>query len=267
MKPLTMLNINSIKALILDMDGVIWRGPQPIGDLPAIFSRFKYRGWKVALATNNATRTIDQYVERLNSFGVNVEPWQVINSAVAAAIYLKAQFPSGGAVYTIGEAGLTEALAEQGFIHAEQNVLAVVVSMDRHLTYEKLRRATLLIRRGALFIATNPDRTFPTPEGLVPGAGAILAALEAACYTNPVVVGKPSPAMYHIALERLGTLATETLVVGDRPETDIAGAQAIGCRSALVLSGVSSSQDAAAWQPAPDLILPDLDAISSYEIK
>jgi 4-nitrophenyl phosphatase len=257
-----MFNIESIKALILDIDGVIWRGPEPIGDLPGIFARFAQRGWKVALATNNASRTALQYVERLTSFGVSVEPWQIINSAIAASKYLRDLFPHGGPVYIIGEIGLTTALQEQGFYQADKNVLAVIAGIDRRLTYEKLRRATLLIRGGAPFIATNPDRTFPTPEGLVPGAGAILAALEAACYQSPVIVGKPSPAMYQIALDRLDSTPKETLVVGDRPETDIAGAQAIGCPTALVLSGVASLEEARAWQPPPDLIIADLDSVS-----
>jgi 4-nitrophenyl phosphatase len=257
-----MLDITTIKAVILDMDGVIWRGSEPIGDLHQIFSRLYSRGWKVTLATNNATRTIAQYVDKLSAFGVNVEPWQIVNSAIAVAQHLNNLFPQGGAVYIIGEEGLSEALAEQGFFYAEENVLAVVVGMDRKLTYEKLRRATLLIRNGAPFIATNPDRTFPTPEGLIPGAGSILAALEAACYQAPVIAGKPSPAMYQIILSRLQLPPSEVLVIGDRPETDIAGAQAIGCRTALVLSGVASPTEAYAWNPVPDLIIADLDSIS-----
>jgi 4-nitrophenyl phosphatase len=181
---------------------------------------------------------------------------------MAAAQYLHKQFPTGGPVYIIGEDGIAESLHVYGFYQAEKQVLAVIASMDRQLTYDKLRTATLLIRNGALFVATNSDRTFPTPEGLVPGAGSILAALEAACYQSPIITGKPSPAMYHIALERMNLAPEETLVVGDRPETDIAGAQRIGCKTALVLSGVTSREDAHTWRPSPDLIIDDLDAIS-----
>lgn len=257
-----MIKLDTIKGLILDMDGVLWRGSETIGNLSEIFSRFYQRGWQISLATNNATRTISQYVERLTSYNVVVEPWQIINSAIATAQYLHDRFPQGGPVYLIGETGLIEALEQQGFYQSEQNVIAVVASMDRHLTYDKLRKATLLIRGGALFVATNSDRTFPAPEGLVPGAGSILAALEAACYAAAIITGKPSPAMYHIALARLGLSPFETLVVGDRAETDIAGAQAIGCRTALVLSGVTSLDEANAWRPAPDLIIDDLDSIS-----
>jgi len=119
----------------------------------------------------------------------------------------------------------------------------------------------LLIRAGAPFIATNPDPTFPTPEGLVPGAGAIIAAIEAATGVEAEVIGKPNPGMYRVALQRLKAAPEETLVVGDRLETDIAGAQALGCRTALVLSGVTDEQRARQWDPAPDWIFPDLQTL------
>ncbi len=105
----------NIKALILDMDGVLWRDSTPIGDLPAIFARIRERGLKVALATNNATRTIDEYLEKLAGFNVIVEPWQIISSAVAAADMLSKRFPDGGAVFIVGENGIQRALEERGF--------------------------------------------------------------------------------------------------------------------------------------------------------
>ncbi len=255
------IDLSTIQSLILDMDGVLWRASDPIGNLPAIFAGITRRGWKVALATNNATRSIGMYVERMAGFGVTVEPWQIINSAQAVARLLKNRFPQGGPIYIIGERGLLEALQEQGFYPADEHVLAVAASMDRSLSYDKLRCATLLIRGGALFVATNPDRTFPTPDGLVPGAGAILAALETATDVAPLVCGKPAPEMYRMALERLGTAPEHTLVVGDRLETDIAGAQVIGCRTALVLSGVSSETQGRQWQPAVDWIGADLQTL------
>lgn len=243
-----------IKALILDMDGVLWRGDQAIGDLASIFEQLKQRGLRFVLATNNATLTVTDYQSKLRRFGVMVEAWQIVNSSQAAAHYLKSRFPAGGNVFVVGESGLKDTLAEYGFKQADQNVVAVVAGMDRSLTYEKLLKATLLIRGGALFIGTNPDRSFPLPEGLGPGAGAILAALEVATDVPPLIIGKPAPEMYRVALERLGTQPEETLVVGDRLETDIAGAQAIGCRTALVLSGVSTDEAAHAWRPEPDWI-------------
>lgn len=250
-----------IRALILDMDGVLWRDQQSIGDLPAIFDEIEQRGIKVIMATNNATRTPEMYVERLLSFGVSVETWQVIHSGEVAALYMKKHYPDGGPVHILGEKGVQQALENAGFWHAENDVLAVIASMDRQVNYEKLSAATLLVRNGAPLIGTNPDRTFPTPEGLKPGTGSILAALEAATDQQALIMGKPQTAIYEAALERMGTTVAETLVIGDRLETDIAGAQKLGCPTALVLSGVSTPEQAAAWQPQPDWILPDLTAV------
>ncbi len=255
---MTQKTLEHLRGMILDMDGVLWRGAQPLGNLPALFETMKAKGLRVILATNNATATAGQYLSKMQSYGVTLEPWQVINSSQAAAHYLSRHFDKGAPVYVIGEEGLVNALTEAGFPVRANGAQAVIVGMDRKLTYDKLRIATLLIRSGAPFIATNPDRTFPVPEGLVPGAGAIVAAVETATDVKPKVVGKPEPEMYLAALERLGTTIEETLVVGDRLETDIAGAQAIGCPTALVLSGVTSEEKACLWSPPPDFILPDL---------
>lgn len=243
------------------MDGVIWRGTEPIGDLRSIYKQIGDMGWKVIFATNNASRTINKYIEVLSSFGIYVQPWQVINSATAATAYLVSKFPHGGPVYIIGEQGLLETCADQGFYQSSNDAMAVIAGIDRTLTYDKLRIATLLIRSGIPFIGTNPDRTFPTPQGLVPGAGSILAALAAASDVTPVIVGKPEPSMYQIALDRLQLPAESVLVIGDRPETDIAGAQKIGCHTGLVLSGVTNAAQANAWKPAPDIIAADLQSL------
>ncbi len=156
-----------------------------------------------------------------------------------AAHYLQRRYPTGGPVFAVGETGMIDTLAKFGFYQDNQDVLAVVAGLDRQVTYDKLARATILIRSGAMFIGTNADRTLPMPEGLLPGAGAILAALETATDVQPVVVGKPEPEIYLFALERLKTSPAETLIVGDRLDTDITGAQKIGCHTALLLSGVS----------------------------
>ncbi len=251
-------NPTKIRALILDMDGVLWRSNEPIGDLPSIFAEIKRCGWKVVLATNNATKSIHQFLAKLESFGVTLEPWQVINSAQATAHHLSQKHPKGGFVYVVGEPGLVEILGEKGFTHSEENPLAVVVALDRGIDYEKLSRATLLIRSGVPFIGTNPDRTFPTPEGQVPGTGSILAAIQTATDVAPLVIGKPNPAMYQFALERMGTRPEETLIVGDRLETDIAGSQNLGSPCALVLSGVTREDAAREWDPSPDMIADNL---------
>ncbi|RME89123.1 MAG: HAD-IIA family hydrolase, partial [Anaerolineae bacterium] len=225
--------LSPLRALLLDMDGVLWRGEQPIGDLPAIFDRIRALNLGFMLVTNNSTRTPAHYLEKLRHFGVVLEPWQVINSSQAVAALLRERFPQGGEVYVVGEIGLLDALREAGFHpstdeQVPHSPLAVVAGMDRTLTYAKIDRAARLIRGGVPFYATNPDKTFPTPEGLTPGAGTVLAAISAASGKEPLIAGKPSPYLFRIALQRLDVSPLEALVVGDRLETDIAGGQAAG---------------------------------------
>ena len=254
---------DNIKGLILDMDGVLWRDTQALLDMPRFFTELKAIGLPVVFATNNGTRSIEMYVQRLADFGVPVEPWQVVNSSIAAAEYLCKEFPQGGPVYVVGETGVLHALAEQGFETISDpsttaDVIAVVAGMDRAMTYEKLATAALYIRAGKPFLFTNPDPTFPTPRGLVPGAGALLAFLQASTSVQPVIIGKPEPYLYRFAMERLGTAPSETLAVGDRLDTDILGGQRAGCPTVLVLSGVTNAEEARRWQPQPDLILDNL---------
>lgn len=256
---------NPIKALIVDMDGVLWRQSQPIGDLPRIFQKIRQKGLRITLATNNATLTVEQYLQKLASFGVQLSAEQIVNSPQAAAVYMGNNFPPGSLIYVIGKDGLRQELLKRGFILADekddQKVVAVVVGMDWDLRFEQLCRATLMLRSGAAFIATNSDRTFPTPQGLIPGVGAILALLETASEKSPLVVGKPDPLMYQIALERMQVSPAECLVVGDRLETDILGGQQLGCHTALVLSGVTTPEQAQKWTPPPHLIAQDFEEV------
>ena len=261
------------------MDGVLWKDDTPIGDLHAIFDRIHDRGLKVTLATNNASKTVDEYLEKLHGFGVTLEPWQIVTSSEATAQVLANKFgpaPSSlpifsenggeserGAVFVLGENGILSALRAKGFTPItdpddETRPVAVVSSFDRQLTFQKLRRATLHVRAGVPLYATNADRSFPTPDGLIPGAGSILAALETATDIKATVIGKPSPVMMEIAMERMGLTKDDVLVVGDKLETDIAGGQAVKARTALVLSGVTTLAQANAWKPKPDLIAKDL---------
>jgi 4-nitrophenyl phosphatase len=244
------------------MDGVLWRENSPIGNLQSIFQRIDSSGIRVVLATNNSTKTVDQYLHRLNGYGVRLEPWQVVTSSIAVAELLVRQFPERGEIFIIGEDGIQKALIAKGFQSASigntKNAKAVVVGIDRKINFKKLREATLLIRRGLPFFGTNADLTFPTPEGLIPGAGSFLALLTAATDVTPIVAGKPAPELLELAVERLGIPKNRTLVVGDRLETDIAGGQVIGCKTALVLSGVTTHAMADAWTPKIDLIAEDL---------
>jgi 4-nitrophenyl phosphatase len=250
-----------IKALILDMDGVLWRASTPIGNLRKIFTLLNEMNLSVTLATNNSTLSPDQYLRKISDFGVDLEPAQILTSSQVAAKYLAEKFPQGGPVFTIGEEGLKSALHQVGFYHQDHDVIAVVVGMDREINYQKLSNACLLIRSGALFIGTNGDRTYPTPLGLVPGAGSILAALETSTDQKPFIVGKPEISIYNSALKLMKSLPVETLVVGDRLETDIAGGQRLGCKTALVLSGVTTKDQGISWYPPPDYIFNDLEEL------
>jgi 4-nitrophenyl phosphatase len=251
-----------IKALIIDMDGVIWKGDSPIGDLAAIFMRIRERGLKFVFATNNSTKTSEQYVERLAQFGVDVEPWQVITSSQAAAHAVAKKFPPGTKVFIIGEDGVRIPLEEKGFeivsVENAPQAQAVVMGIDREINFEKVSEATLLVRNGIPFYATNTDKTFPTPRGEIPGAGAWVSVITTATNVEPIVAGKPFPFLMDLSLEKLGTKKEETLVVGDRLETDIAAGQAVGCPCALVLSGVSTKEQAEQWEPKIDVIADDL---------
>lgn len=257
--------LTNIKSLIIDMDGVLWRENAPIGDLPKIFARIHERGLKFVFATNNGTRTPQQYLERLAEFGVTVEPWQVITSALGVAQMIKGKVPDGAPVFVVGGDGVKVALQEQGFdvvpVERAETAQAVVMGVDRNINFDKMCEATLLVRRGIPFFATNPDKTFPTPRGEIPGAGAWISVIVTATGIEPVYAGKPYPFMMEMALERLGTKREETLVVGDRLETDIAAGQAVGCPAALVLSGVSSQAQAEAWSPRPSHIVQDLETL------
>jgi len=254
-----------IKSLIIDMDGVIWKADSPIGDLASIFRRIRARGLKFVFATNNSTQTSEQYVERLKQFGVDVEPAQVVTSSQGVAHAIAQKFPRGAKVFMIGEDGIRMALEEKGFdivtIENSAQAQAVVMGIDRDINFEKVAEATLLVRSGIPFYTTNTDKTFPTPRGEIPGSGAWVSIITTATDVQPIVAGKPFPFLMELSLEKLGTKKAATLVVGDRLETDIAAGQAVGCPTALVLSGVATREQAEAWKPQVDIIANDLSSL------
>ena len=253
--------LHNIQGLIIDMDGVLWHDTEPLGDLPAIFSRIRELGLKFILATNNSTRTVDEYHVKLSRFGVKLEDWQVINVGQAVGIYLHEKFPDGANVYVVGQPSLKETLGSYGLSVVNEEVSevqVVVASMDYSLTYDKLKHASLLIQAGCQFIGTNPDTTLPTPNGLIPGSGTIIGALEIASGKKAIIIGKPEPLLYEIALNRLKLGPEQTLAIGDRLETDIVGAHAAGIHTAMVLSGVSTLEQAENFNPQPEIIVKNL---------
>ncbi len=235
------------------MDGVIWKGDAPIGDLAAIFKRIRERGLKFVFATNNGTKTPEDYQKILAGFGVDVDAAQIVTSALGIAFILSQKYRLGTKIFVIGEEGIRVALEEKGFeivgVEDAPQAEAVVMGIDRGVNFQKIAEATLLVRAGRPFYTTNTDRTFPTPRGEIPGSGAWVSVVSMATRTDPIVAGKPFPYLMELALERLGTLKEEALVVGDRLETDIAAGQAVGCPTALVLSGVGTREEAKDWNP------------------
>jgi 4-nitrophenyl phosphatase len=259
-----MLNLTAVRAVLFDMDGVLYRGKQRLDGAVELLEFLQQQGIPVACITNNASMSPAQYEEKLHGMGLLLRGDQVLTSALVTARYLRSSYPRGTHISMVGMRGLREALFADGwFVEDDQAPELVVQGADFDLTYATLKRATLLIRAGARFIATNPDLTFPSEEGLIPGAGSIMTALAAATGVTPLVIGKPAPTMFTVAAELLGSPAAATLVIGDRLDTDIAGAQAAGMPSVLVLTGVSTAEEAAAGPIVPDLVVADLPALLS----
>jgi len=270
----TMAKIDNVKGLIIDMDGVLWHGDKPISGLKAFFSTLRDLGLPFVLATNNASLTQRQYIDKLAKMGVTVIADEVLTSSMATAKYLVKQQPGDKKrVFVIGESGLKEPLEKQGFIltdlyevdgNGKQRGADLVVSgLDRTLTWDKLATATLNIKKGAAFYATNADTTLPTELGDVIGNGGTIAALEAATGVKAISIGKPEPILYQQALSTLGTTQAETVAIGDRLNTDILGAVNAGIRSILVLTGISDRNELAEVDYQPTWVLDDLESITA----
>jgi 4-nitrophenyl phosphatase len=252
-----------LDGLIIDMDGVLWRGSEPMPGLDSFFDTLRDCAMPFVLATNNSTSSVEQYVDKLAGFGLQVPAERIVTSAYATADYLLGQAEPGAPVYMVGEEGLRAALKSRGFRLTAEGAQFVVAGLDRGLTYEKVAIAMRLIENGARFIGTNADRTLPTPDGLRPGAGTVLAAIATASGVEPFVVGKPEPLMIQQALRILGTAAQHTAMVGDRLETDILAGKKAGIRTILVLTGVARREDLADSEIQPDWVLDDIRALSA----
>jgi 4-nitrophenyl phosphatase len=262
-------NLRAIRGLVSDMDGVLWRGSQPMPGLAEFFAFLRRAGIRFVLATNNASKTSLEYVERLAGLGVDVSRDEILCAAEATAEHLAGLLP-GARIFVIGEPPLEHALAERGLVIVPEEAVQlaagadgeqadfVVVGWNRSLTWKKLARAAQLIRRGARFVGTNPDRTWPSEFGLLPGNGANLAFLQAATDVDPLIIGKPGKAMFDQALARLGLATGHVAMLGDRLETDIEGGQCAGLTTIFVCSGVNSRDEAECHPAQPDLIYDDI---------
>lgn len=250
--------LRNLRHLIIDMDGVLYRGKSAIPGTGPFLDFLREQGIGFLLATNNSTKTPQQYVARLAEMEVAVRPEEILTSAQATAAYLLGIASPGTRVFVVGQDGLFTALREAGFTPVEDRPEYVIVGMDFHVCYERLAQATLHIRAGAPFIGTNADRTFPSERGIVPGAGALLALLETATGVTPKVIGKPGTALIEQALARMGAHAATTGMVGDRLDTDILAGQRAGLVTLLVMSGVTDADTLAGSELQPDLVFRDV---------
>lgn len=251
-----MPELTKIKYLIIDMDGVLYLGDQPMPRLVDFFNFLRQKSIQFILATNNSTRTSQEYVGKLAGMGVIVSPGEILVSGQATARFLAHEYPKGTRVHVFGMPALKQAMTDEGFVLAEESVELVVASMDRNLTFEKLSLATLLIRDGARFIATNLDPTQPSERGLVPGTGSIILALEAASGVKATAIGKPEPIIFQLAMEQMSADPESTAIIGDRVDTDILGGKRAGLITICVLSGASDRNEAEAIDT--DLIFDDI---------
>jgi HAD superfamily hydrolase (TIGR01457 family) len=248
-------------AFLFDLDGVLYRGSEPIPRAPEAVAAVRRAGKAVVFVTNNSSRTSEEVAQKLRGMGIEARGNEVMTSALATAELLAER--AGARAFVIGERGIREALLDAGLEIVDgdpERADLVIVGIDRTADYARLKRAALLVQRGAELVATNPDATFPAPDGLWPGAGALLAALVAATGAVPLVVGKPHPPLLRSALRRAG--GGRPLVIGDRLDTDVAGATGLGWSSLLVLTGVTREEDLEASAIRPTYVARDLGVLA-----
>jgi 4-nitrophenyl phosphatase len=240
-----------------DLDGVVWRGEEPIPGSANGVRVLQDAGLRVVFLTNNSSLRVDDYIAKLGRMGIAAASDDIGTSAQAAALLLGESLPIGARVLACAGPGVVEALTAAGYTVVDRPPAdAVVVGFHREFDFERLTRAADAVRSGARFVATNADPTYPVPGGFVPGAGAIVAAVATASGVRPEIAGKPEAATVALVRQRFGGTG---IVVGDRPSTDGALARAIGWPFALVLSGVAGSAGGETVpDPAPPFVAADL---------
>ncbi len=256
------------KLLIFDLDGVIYRGEQPVPHAAESVVELAARGFAVRFLTNNSTRSRAFYRDKLRRMGIPCEADDIMSSAYATRIYLEERAP-GARVFIVGESGIADELAGAFTVvgpDERETANFVVVGMDREINYEKLTHAFDALMAGAELIATNRDATYPMPDGgLLPGGGVFVAALAEAWGRQPYVAGKPNPLGIHHLMKAAGAAARDTLLIGDRPSADMATAKRAGVPSCLVLTGVTAPEEVTALPPElkPDFVVEDLRGLAS----
>lgn len=254
------------EAFIIDLDGVLYLLNDPVPGSSETVNFLSRRGKPFVFLTNNSSATPEQVVEKLGGFGVDVLPRQVVTSSQAVGRYLELNHDtSGRSAFVIGEDGLVSELSSRGLRLLEgeeaRDADYVIVGWDRRFDFEKLKTAVIAIRRGAFYLATNIDATYPTPGGLWPGAGSIAAAVTTGSGRDPLVAGKPNPLIVELALDRMGARAGGALLIGDRLDSDIEAGLAAGVDTLLVLTGVSEMAEVERTGIRPTHVRDDLAAL------
>jgi len=244
---------------LFDLDGTVYRGDALIPGAADAIGALRAAGRRVAFLSNKPLQTRADYARKLTRLGIPTPEQDVINSSLVLARHLTRLDP-GAPVFVIGEPPLVAELRAHGFeVRGDHRVRWVVIAFDRTFDYAKLNTALQAVRQGARLIATNPDRTCPTEDGEIPDCAGMTAAVEAVTnHTVEVVVGKPSPIILGVALEQLGVEARDSVMVGDRLETDIVMGKRLGLATVLVLTGITRAGDARIAEAAPDLVLPSI---------
>jgi len=255
------VSLSQIRYLLIDMDGVLYRGQTGLPGGPELLTFLRERGIRYLLVTNNSTLTPAEFVVRLDGMGLRVSEEEIVTSGVATATYLTTLAPKGTKVNVVGEPALLEEISKRGFVIGGRDAKYVVCGWDKGISFEKLKTACLAIRDGATFIGTNADKTYPLEKDIIPGAGSILASLIAATDIEPIVVGKPEPIIVEQSLSILGAKPEETAILGDRLDTDILGGYRAGITTIMLLTGISTAEEAAEFEAPPDIIYDDLPTL------
>jgi len=251
--------LSSLRAFLLDMDGTVYLGTRLLPGAKGFFRLLARRGIPYLFFTNNSSRDRFLYRDKLVGMGLDVAPDQIITSGEATALYLTAR-TAYRRLYVLGTPSLEEEFRHAGLVLADEDVDAVVLGFDTTLTYAKLERACHLLRGGAAFIATHPDRVCPTERGPVPDCGSMIALLRKATGVRPVVIGKPNRRMVAMALRKLGPgyRPRDVAIVGDRLYTDMRMGRRAGLTSILVLSGETKREELATTRDVPDYVFSSL---------
>lgn len=246
--------IRSKKAFISDMDGVIYHGNKLLPGVPEFVQWLKKEEKRFLFLTNSSERTPKELQEKMSRLGIDLDEDVFYTSALATANFLASQRP-GGTAYIIGEAGLINAMYNAGYTMNNYNPDYVVVGDTRSYSFEKIEQAVNLVLRGAKLVGTNPDLTGPVENGIVPATKALISPIEMATGRQAYFVGKPNPLMMRIALKKIGCSNEETIIIGDRMDTDIIAGIESEIETLLVLSGISTMKTVDKFPYRPTYIL------------